>query len=458
MNSKLKILILDDEKSFNEELVEFIESLNYIAYASETPQHALEFLKNNPVDIMILDIKLPQMSGIDVLQIVRKEYPSLEVIMVTGHGDMDTVIDSLRLGACDFLKKPFRHIDIKFAIERTKKFLELAYRLKIAENQSSLLSRELKKQVEYDLIGNSAAIHQVYELSMTAAKFKNSNVLITGESGSGKEIIARLIHYASPRNSYNFCPVNCSAIPDSLLESEFFGHKKGSFTGAINDQKGYFELADQGTIFLDEIGDMPLELQAKLLRAIENKKIKKIGDQKEFSYDFRIISATNRNVQDMVDNGTFRLDLMHRLNTLVINIPPLRDRIDDIPLLVDYFISQLTRQLNMTHPDITPAAIRKLQHYHFPGNVRELKNLIERAFILSRGTTLKPEHFPLSDKIEETYNSIDQKENLNLYEHEKQIISIALDRAHYNHQQAADMLGISRHALARRLKKFNLDL
>jgi len=457
-SNKMHILILDDEPSFNEELLEFIESMNFQAAAEELPYNALSYLKTNQVDILILDIRLPQMSGIEVLKKVRKSYPDLEVIMVTGHGDMDTVIEAMRLGACDFLKKPFRHMDIKLAIERTRKYLELSRRLKKVETQFSLLTRELKKQVEYDLIGNSDSLNHVYELSVAAAKFKNSNVLITGESGCGKEIIARLIHYASPRNSHNFCPVNCSAIPDSLLESEFFGHKKGSFTGAISDQKGYFELADQGTIFLDEIGDMPIELQAKLLRAIESKKIKKIGDQKEYQFDFRIISATNRNVDDMVSNSTFRLDLLHRLNTVEIHIPPLRERISDIPPLIDYFINQLAGQMNLPKPDITRSAIHKLEMYRFPGNVRELKNLIERAFILSKGADLIPEHFLLgSNSKQPAQTEIIVDKCLNLDEHEKQLILVALERSQNNHQNAADLLGISRHALSRRIKKYEID-
>lgn len=454
----MNILILDDEPSFNEELLEFIESMNFLATAEELPSNALSYLKSNPVDILILDIRLPQMSGIEVLKKVRKNYPDLEVIMVTGHGDMDTVIEALRLGACDFLKKPFRHMDIKLAIERTRKYLELSRKLKKVETQFSLLSRELKKQVEYDLIGNSESLQQVYELAIAAARFKNSNVLITGESGCGKEIIARLIHYASPRSLNNFCPVNCSAIPESLLESEFFGHKKGSFTGAIADQKGYFELADEGTIFLDEIGDMPIELQAKLLRAIESKKIKKIGDQKEYHFDFRIISATNRNVDDMVNNSQFRLDLLHRLNTVEIHIPPLRERISDIPPLIDYFINQLAGEMNLPKPDITRSAIHKLQQYRFPGNVRELKNLIERAFILSKGADLIPEHFLLDNLAEQTMKTdMIEDKFLNLEEHEKQLILIALERSQYNHQNAADLLGISRHALSRRIKKYDID-
>lgn len=453
----LSILILDDERSFNEELVEFIESLDYIVFASESPKAAFEILNKNRVDILILDIKLPEMSGIEVLKKVRIDFPDIEIIMVTGHGDMDTVIKSLRLGALDFLKKPFRHIDIKLAIERTRKYLYLSRELKRMESQSSLLSRELQKRINFDLIGNSKAIRGVYDMAMTAAAFEHSNVLITGESGCGKEIIARIIHFASPRKSNNFCPVNCSAIPDTLLESEFFGHKKGSFTGAINDRKGYFELADEGTIFLDEIGDMPLELQAKLLRAIESKKIKKIGDQKEYSYDFRIISATNKKVNEMVQKGNFRLDLMHRLNTIEIYIPPLRERLEDIQPLVEYFISNFAEQLNLDKPAISNAVYEKLKNYDFPGNVRELKNLIERAFILKKGNELRPEHFLItsSDEVFDDAERIDST-NLNLEEHERKLINIALEQSQYNHQKASDLLGISRHALSRRLKKYDI--
>jgi DNA-binding NtrC family response regulator len=455
--SKIRILIIDDEPSFNEELSEFLTGLGTSVKAIVNPLEALEHLKSNPVDIIILDIKLPQMNGIELLKTIRKDYPFIEVIMVTGHGDLETVIESLRLGACDFLKKPFRHLDIQLSIERTRKFLEISNRLKRLDTGNSLLSSSLKKKVEYDLIGISEKMQKVYELSKSAASFDRSNVLITGESGSGKEIIARIIHFAGKRREHHFCPVNCSAIPSSLLESVFFGHKKGSFTGAISDQKGYFELADQGTIFLDEIGDMPIELEAKILRAIESKMIKKIGDQKSYKYDFRIISATNRNIEKMVKAGEFRLDLLHRLNTIQIHIPPLRERVEDIPPLVDYFIDQLSSQMNLSVSPVNPGIIAKLKSYHFPGNVRELKNLIERAIIISGGSELKPEHFILENNLNnESEDSFIRTKNLNLEENEKSLIMIALEKTHYNYIKAAEILGISRHALSRRLKKYKI--
>ncbi|HOP12395.1 sigma-54 dependent transcriptional regulator [Lentimicrobium sp.] len=452
---KLRVLILDDETDFAEELKEFLQLRDFEVYTANTPGEGFESLRRRPYDLMILDIKLPGMSGLDILQQVKKLYPSMEVIMISGHGDMDTVIQAMRDGAIDYLRKPFRHIDIQLSIERTEKYLKLYRRYLEMQDKHSLISSELERMIDRTFIGESRPIRQVLELASTAAKYPNTNVLITGESGTGKEIVARIIHYASEQHNQPFCAVNSSAVTDSLLESEFFGHVKGSFTGAINDKKGYFEVANGGTLFLDEIADMPFALQAKLLRAIEEKKIKRVGGNEEIQVDFRIIAATNHNVENLIESRQFRLDLFHRLNTLTINIPPLRERPEDIEPLLRYFVNYFSAKLNKPLPKINAQLVESLKEYDFPGNVRELRNMIERAMIFCNTQTLSPVDFQLSgSKNGKSARSV----VLNLDEQEQNLILQALNECGYNQVLAAKMLGISRDSLIRRMKKFNIRI
>ncbi len=452
---KLRVLILDDEADFAGELKEFLQLRDFEVYTANTPGEGFESLRRRPYDLMILDVRLPGMSGLDILQQVRKLYPSMEVIMISGHGDMDTVIQAMRDGAIDYLRKPFRHIDIQLAIERTEKYLQLYRQYREMQDQHSLISSELERMIDRTFIGESRIIRQVLELASTASKYPNTNVLITGESGTGKEIIARVIHYASAQHKQAFVAVNSSAVTDSLLESEFFGHVKGSFTGAINDKKGYFEMANGGTLFLDEIADMPFALQAKILRAIEEKKIKRVGGSEEIQVDFRIIAATNHNVENLIESRQFRLDLFHRLNTLTIHIPPLRERPEDIDPLLRYFVNHFAVKLNKPVPRINAQLTETLKEYSFPGNVRELRNMVERAMIFCNTQTLSPVDFKLTGSAQ-----VPGQKNvvLNLDEQEQNLILLALNETGYNQVMAARMLGISRDSLIRRMKKFNIRI
>jgi DNA-binding NtrC family response regulator len=404
---------------------------------------------------LITDVRLPQINGLDVLKKVKNDYPTIEVIVVSAHGDMDTVIAALRLGAIDYLRKPFRHIDIQIAIERTHKFLQLHREMVDMEEKNSLISKELESRIERHLIGDSPQLKKVLELALTAAKYPFVNVLITGESGTGKENIARIIHHASERKDNIFCAVNCSAIPDSLLESEFFGHKKGSFTGAIDDKKGFFEISNNGTLFLDEIADMPMNLQSKILRAIEEKKITRVGDTKEIVTNFRVISATNRDIKELIKKNKFRLDLFHRLNTFHIHIPPLRERPEDIEPLLTHFVEEFSRIMNKPIPAIDEKVIPFLKEYPFPGNVRELRNMVERAIILYNGNTIKISDFPIEYTLNCSSTEID---SFNLKEIEKNTIYQALKKSNYNQTSAADMLGITRDALIRKMKKYKINI
>lgn len=455
MNKKLTVLILDDETEFAHELQEYLQLRDFEVYTAATPGDGFASLRRRPYDLLILDVRLPGMSGIDILKQVRKLYPSMEVIIISGHGDMDTVIEALREGAIDYLRKPFRHIDIQLAIERTEKYLKLYHQYKEMENRNSLISGELERMIDRNFIGESHAIKQVLDLASTASKYNNTNVLITGESGTGKEIVARIIHYASEQKHNPFVPVNSSAVTDSLLESEFFGHVKGSFTGAISEKKGYFEVANGGTLFLDEIADMPFALQAKLLRAIEEKKIKRVGGTDEIQVDFRIISATNHDVDNLIRNKLFRLDLFHRLNTITIHIPPLRERKEDIEPLLRYFVSYFAERLKKPVPKISAQLIEALCNYDFTGNVRELRNMVERAMIFCNTSTLSTIDFQL---LSTTKAGSTTPVALNLEEQEQNLILHALNECNYNQILTARMLGISRDSLIRRMKKYNIKI
>lgn len=372
-----------------------IQNSGFEAFEANTEREARKILNIHKIDLLILDVRLPGVNGLDILKNVRIEFPSIEVIVVSAHGDMDTVIKAMRLGAFDYLRKPFRHIDIQIAIERTQKFLHLQRKLIQMEEKNSLISKALEEKIDRQFIGVSSQILEVFEQAVTAANYPDANVLITGESGTGKENIARIIHYSSVKKGHIFCAVNSSAITESLLESEFFGHKKGSFTGAINDKMGFFEVCNQGTLFLDEIADMPLNLQAKILRATEEKVITRVGDTNPIHTDFRIISATNQDIDKSVKKNKIRLALLHRLNTLHIHIPALRERPEDIKPLLTHFVNLYATKFNKANLRIEKEVFKTLAKYNFPGNVRELRNMTERAVILCKGNVLRVNDFPI---------------------------------------------------------------
>ena len=454
--NKIEILILDDEKQFTEELYEFFQNSGFKSFEANTVREARKILNNHKIDLLILDVRLPGVNGLDILKDVRIQFPSIEVIVVSAHGDMDTVIKAIRLGAFDYLRKPFRHIDIQIAIERTQKFLQLQQKITQMEEKNSLISKTLEEKIDRQFIGVSPQILEVFEQAITAANYHVANVLITGESGTGKENIARIIHYSSVRKDHVFCAVNSSSITESLLESEFFGHKKGSFTGAIIDKMGFFEVCNQGTLFLDEIADMPLNLQAKILRATEEKVITRVGDTNPIYTDFRIISATNHDIDKSVKKNKFRLDLFHRLNTLHIHIPALRERPEDIKPLLIHFVDFYTTKFNKANLRIEKEVFKTLAEYDFPGNVRELRNMTERAVILCKGNVLGINDFPI--KLQKDPMSESQIDSVNLKSHEINLIRKALQNCKYNQKAAADILGITRDALIRKMKKHEITV
>jgi len=453
---KIKILILDDEKQFTEELSGFFEDSDFESFEANTVAEGKRILNERVIDLLILDVRLPGANGLDILKEVKIQYPYMEVIIISAHGDMDTVIKAMRLGAFDYLRKPFRFIDIQIALERTQKYLQMQRKLKQMEEKNSLISKTLEKKIDRQFIGVSQKILEVFEQAITAANYPDANVLITGESGTGKENIARIIHYSSSRKDHVFSAVNSSAITETLLESEFFGHKKGAFTGAINDKMGYFEVCNHGTLFLDEIADMPFNLQAKILRATEEKVVTRVGDTNLIHTDFRIISATNYDIEKRVEKKKFRLDLLHRLNTLHIHIPALRERPEDIKPLVIHFVNLYAAKLNKPNLQISPEVFDALWKYDFPGNVRELRNMTERAIMLCKSNTLGIADFRVNPKKSEI--SVQKDEIVDLKMNEMKNIRKALQCCNYNQQAAADMLGIHRDALSRKMKKYSINI
>ncbi len=454
---KLNILLLDDEPAYLAELGNILSKSGYNPKTAETPSEAFQILEKNEVDIAIVDIWLPEMNGVEVIKRIREKYPNVSPIAITGHGDMKTVVDCLRAGASDFLSKPFQYPDLEQVIKRTSRFKELQGRLKTVELNYKHAQSALKEKFSVDIIGVSSAIKQVISMAAKVADTDTTTVLITGESGTGKELVARSVHALSNRRKNFFHCVNCSAIPETLFESEFFGYKKGAFTGASESTKGWFEVSQNGTLFLDEVSELPLNLQAKFLRVLDDKMISKIGTKKGISVDLRIIAATNKDLSTQVEKKEFRNDLYHRLNSFTINIPPLRERPEDIPELINYFTRQFAKDFGKRVVEVDDAVYHKLSEYYFPGNIRELRNMVERAMILCDEKILKLKYF-IGSKSNHGSNNESKltKKELNLLELEKKAITQALHLCSYNKSKASDMLGITRQALDRKIDKHGI--
>ncbi len=464
----MSILVVDDEPRLVDEIAEFLKGKAFQVFSAHHPERALDLVKKNRPDIAILDIRLPGMSGLDLLAEIKKLHPLTEVIMISGHGDMNTVIEAMRKGAVDYFAKPFRLADVYKAIVRTERFIQMAAELNAVRSNRDMLSKKLLENIGVRLVGNSAAMKEMISMMTKVAQTPNTSVLILGESGTGKELVAHGIHYLSSRSHNTFYSVNCSAIPESLFESEFFGHKKGAFTGADSDKEGWFEIADGGTLFLDEISDMPLVQQAKLLRVLEERKVSKVGSRQSRQVDVRVIAASNTDLERLANENKFRLDLFHRLNIFVIHIPPLRQRKEDIPSLTDYYLTLYCRQFGKPKLKISHPAVEKLLEYDFPGNVRELRNIIERAVILCEGDELLPVHLKLSSNNSRGKDVVAEEENdavtsgsseleLDLEENERKLIRIALEKAGNNKSKAAALLNITWQALDRRMKKYGME-
>ena len=388
-NNTPHILVVDDELSMRELLDVLLRKYGYKVSCAENGRMAISMIKKTEFDLLLCDIRLGDMTGIDVLKALKDQNPNTVVIMISAYATTEAAIEAMNEGAYDFVPKPFDNEELQQTIKN-------ALALKTIEHEKEILDDELKRTLQFGkIIGNSPSMKNIFNLVRQVSKTKTS-ILITGESGTGKELIAKAIHEESDQSEGPFVVVNCGGIPETLMESELFGHKKGSFTGATQDKKGLFEVADQGTIFLDEIGELTVPIQVKLLRAVQERVFKPVGSNEDISVDIRIISATNKKLEDEVITGNFREDLFYRLNVIEIRVPPLRERKSDIRLLAQHFLDKYSRAMNREVTKISSYAIDLLTKYDFPGNVRELENLMERSVALSSTNIILPDSLALS--------------------------------------------------------------
>jgi DNA-binding NtrC family response regulator len=455
---RLKVLILDDDPLYRR-LSSSILKERFDVLTADKPSDAFGILAKNTIDFIICDYRLPEMDGLQVLDLVKKQYPKTEVIMISDSGNMDTVIESLRRGAIDYFRKPFTPADLWMSIEKSRKFVALRNEFEQEKNRNNTLLQMVSREFTSEMIGNSGAMKDIRNQITMLAQTPDTSVLILGESGTGKELVARAIHQLSDRNRNFFGAVNMSAIPEQLFESEFFGHKKGSFTGAVSDKTGWFETADRGTLFLDEIGDMPLNLQVKLLRVLEDRTYTKVGTQKAVPFDIRIVAATNKPLREITASKEFRTDLFHRLGTFIIHLPPLRERKEDIDALVQYFVQQFASKMNKPVHEIKQDVFNSLRTYHFPGNIRELRNIIERAVILSSGGIITANHLMFANHFGQMETTDEtETDTFDLTEIEIRTIRKALIYSHYNIAHAARLLNIEWNALYRRMQKYQIEI
>ena len=442
MATKISILIVDDEESVRDSLYNWFIDDGYRVDCAENAKQALSILESNNFDIILADIKMPGMDGLEMHRRIKSLNKDSIVIIMTAFASVTTAVQALKDGAYDYITKPFDPDDLSHLIRNAASQITLK-----AENET-LRTKVVSLENVEDLIWSSEAMIKVLKEVDRVAR-SNSSVIITGESGTGKELIARAIHSNSPRKFFPLVSVHCGALTESLLESELFGHEKGAFTGAMFNRKGRFEMADGGTIFLDEISTISSKMQIELLRVLDSKTFVRVGGNKEITSDFRIICATNRDLKKMLKIGTFREDLYYRLNVVNIKIPPLRDRIEDIPLLVNYFITKYCTSMSRNIISINPAALKRLEKYDFPGNVRELENMIERAIVIGNEKEIRLKDLPYEKEI--TSNSI---ESLN--EFEKKYILQILNKYDWNISRSAKALKVDRVTLYNKIKKFDL--
>ncbi len=459
---KPRILVTDDEESIREFLDIMLRKEGYEVTCVEDGKQAADILKKKTFDMVISDLQMPNMTGIELLKHVRETYPDLIFMMITAFGTTESAVEAMKMGAYDYITKPFKIDEVRINIAN-------ALRSKNLEVENRTLKKELEKEYSFqNLVGNSEAMHKIYSLVKRVSD-SPTNVLITGESGTGKEMVAKAIHYNGPLKDKPFVTINCGAIPENLMESEMFGHKKGSFTGAIVDKPGLFEVADGGSLFLDEVGELPLSIQVKLLRAIQERVIRRVGATEDGHVDVRIIAATNRNLEDMVADGSFRQDLFYRLNVINIRTPSLRERRDDIALLANHFLAKYNSRLTKSVSTISREAMDLLKKYDYPGNVRELENIIERTVALEAGATILPESLPpfvntpsgrkmaSSEGIEiSAEEGIDLQKVLDQIE--KELLIKAIHAAGGTKKRAAKLLAITFRSMRYRVEKFSLGI
>ena len=449
----LRLLIVDDEAASRYGMRRALESLGYEIAEAESAEAATAVMTNANFDLLLLDVNLPGISGLDFLSQLQSEPESPLVIIITAHGSERLAVQAVKSGAYDYLSKPFELDDLRLVVKNAFETIKLR-----RENESLRRRIEIESAQRGSLLGNSKAMQQVRAMIDKVAD-TDATVLVRGESGTGKELVARELHErSSTRNSGAFVAVNCAALPTELIESELFGHEKGAFTGAAARRKGKFEQANGGTLFLDEIGDMSANVQAKLLRALEDRRIERLGGDESIPVDVRIISATHRALEAEIERENFRADLFYRLRVVTIDIAPLRERKEDIPDLVNLFVTRFAGESGKAIEGITPQAMQVLVNYHWPGNVRELQNIVERACALSKGPRLDAEDIHIDERPSKGGNGAPGflPEGMTLEQWEDEMVQEALKRASGNKSQAARLLGLSRNALRYRLSKIGI--
>jgi DNA-binding NtrC family response regulator len=450
-----RILVVDDEPMMADSLKQNLAEEGYTVDTAATGAEAIEFFDRGGHHLAICDLQLPDMDGLEVMRHMKDTHPSTEVIVVTGYGTVTRAVEATKAGAFYFVEKPFDFEQMLPLVERALESREL-------REETASMRRQLSTRAEYfNIIGASRQMQTIYETIESVAK-SDANVLIVGESGTGKELIANAIHYNSLRAKKPFIKVNCAALPKELIESELFGHTKGAFTGAHADKEGLVQHAAGGSLLLDEIAEMPVELQPKLLRVLQDRSYRKVGSEKTYAVDFRLISSTNRLPADAIRDGLLRDDLFYRISTITIHVPPLRERTEDIQLLTDHFLKEYAHKYDRQITGVSQAAYQRLFAHQWPGNVRELQNVIERAVLLAKANKIEPVDLPFDNgSVPEggaQAGGWDVPANMTLEEIEKLVIEKTLQRTNGNKQAAANLLGIYRPRLYSKIRKYNIDV
>ncbi|MGD2124527.1 MAG: sigma-54 dependent transcriptional regulator [Desulfobacteraceae bacterium] len=444
MDQKMSIMVVDDERIVRQSFLHWFQKYGHKVETAASGFQALEKLEKVPFDLLFIDIKMPGMNGIELLGKVKEEYPDTIVIIITAYGSIETAVEAMKMGAVDYLLKPFKPDQLSLVLEKVATQKRLAF-------EYQYMKGRLEEVTRFDnIIGQSRPMQEVFDLIPEVAQ-SDSSILIVGETGTGKELVAKAIHAKSKRSHLPFIAINCGALPDTLLESELFGHQKGAFTGADHPRKGFFEVVSGGTLFLDEIGEISRKMQVDLLRVLEEKKIIKLGDRLPVDVDFRLISATRKDLEQEVSKGTFREDLFYRINVITIPVPPLRKRKEDISLLVQHFLQKYSHQTTKRVDHVSRDAMRLLEEYDWPGNVRELENAVERAVVLSKSRTLR-----LGDFSFLRPSSMPSLKPRSLREMEKDYIHQILVDCDWNVTKASKILDINRVSLHKMIKRHNL--
>ncbi|HKN24280.1 MAG TPA: sigma-54 dependent transcriptional regulator [Candidatus Acidoferrum sp.] len=449
---KIKLLVVDDEQSIRRLCMTIGSSLGFVCDEAESAESAATHLETDPPDVVLTDFKLPNQSGVELLKQIKALLPRTEVAIMTGHGSIESAVDAMKLGAYDYIEKPFRVEKMRLLLQRMADKVRLV-------NENAFLRDKVNTDENLDgIIGSSVGMQDVLRM-ISRLKDTRTPVLISGESGTGKELVARAIHFRGALAKSNFVAVDCGALVPTLMESELFGYEKGAFTGATKTKSGLFQAANGGTIFLDEIGELPLEMQTKLLRVLQEKEVRPVGSNEKFNVDVRVIAATNRDLEAAYRAGTFRKDLYFRLNVVTVHLPPLRERRSDIPMLVHHFLNRYTPGI---HLQVTAAAMKSLLQYDWPGNVRELENCIARAVTLGDHHTIDVQDLPPAIRTEQPLTQETNPQDANslsttaLAEMERMTILRVFEQAHGDKALAGKMLGISRATLYRKLKRYNI--